>query len=239
MTPLVDVHCHILPALDDGALDMRDSLRMARRGWEDGIAVVCATPHIRDDHDVRIDELPRRISALSAELAAEELPLHVVGGGEIAQRAAERLDDATLRRLALGAGRWLLIEPAPGPLGDELHRLVTCLGKDGFRVVLAHPERHAGPDFEQRLERLTAEGCLIQWTADFVAQADEGALSFAGKGLLHLLGSDSHSSHGGRPLQLSAGVRRLREVCPDEHVEWIATEAPWGVLRGEDVTPPW
>lgn len=212
---------------------------MARQGWEDGIAVVCATPHIRDDHDVRIDELPSRISSLSAELAAKELPIHVVGGAEIAERAAERLDVATLERLALGAGHWLLLEPAPGPLSDELEALVTRLFAQGFRVVLAHPERHAGRDFERRLEGFAAQGCLIQWTADFVAKADKGALSYAAKGLLHLLGSDAHSSHGGRPLKLSSGVRRLKEVCPEDDVKWIATEAPWAVLRGEDVTPPW
>lgn len=237
--PLVDLHCHILPALDDGALDLRDSIAMARQGWKDGIAVVCATPHIRDDHDVRIDELPARLSRLSAELALEELPIHVVGGAEIAQHAAARLDRATLSRLVLGGGRSLLIEPAPGPLGDELEALTTRLMEEGFDVIVAHPERHVGPDFEQRLRKLAAQGCLIQWTADFVAKADRGALVFAAKGLLHLLGSDAHSSHGGRPLKLSAGARRLREVCPDGDVEWMTKEAPWRVLRGEEVTVPW
>lgn len=219
---------------------------MARQGWEDGIAVVCATPHIRDDHDVRIDELPSRLSALSAELAAAELPIHVVSGAEVSERAAQRLDAATLRRLTLGGGDWLLIEPAPGPLGDGLQALVGRLWRDGLRVAIAHPERHAGADFEPRLRRLVDEGCLIQWTADFVSRADEAALTadeaaltYAAKGLLHLLGSDAHSSHGGRPLKLSAGLRRLAEVRGSDDVAWIATEAPWGVLRGGDVTPPW
>jgi len=55
---VIDVHCHILPALDDGALDLDDSAAMAAQAAEDGIEVVCATPHIRPDHLVRVAELP-------------------------------------------------------------------------------------------------------------------------------------------------------------------------------------
>jgi protein-tyrosine phosphatase len=62
---LVDLHCHVLPALDDGARDLEDALAMARQAERDGIAVICATPHIRHDHDVRIAELPARVDALN------------------------------------------------------------------------------------------------------------------------------------------------------------------------------
>jgi protein-tyrosine phosphatase len=61
---VIELHCHILPALDDGALDLADSVAMARKGERDGIAVVWAAPHIRSDHDVRIEELPSRVNAL-------------------------------------------------------------------------------------------------------------------------------------------------------------------------------
>jgi pyruvate-formate lyase-activating enzyme len=61
---VIDLHCHILPALDDGALDLDDSLEMARQAQEDGIAVVCATPHIRHDHKVRVEEIAERVHSL-------------------------------------------------------------------------------------------------------------------------------------------------------------------------------
>jgi protein-tyrosine phosphatase len=238
---LVDVHCHILPALDDGALDLADSVAMARQAAADGIAVVCATPHIRDDHDIEIDELPARTAAVQAELAAGAIPVHVVGGGEVAQRTAERLDSDTLRRVALGAGGWVLIEPAPGPLADDLQSLVERLASESIMTVLAHPERHAGEDFERRLRDLAAAGCLIQWTAAFVASPDHGhvALALAKRGLLHLLGSDAHSSHAGRPVQLREGIDRLREALAGDQVTWISDEAPWAVLRGERIESPW
>ena len=64
---MIDVHCHILPALDDGALDLEDSVAMAAQAVEDGIEVVCATPHIRPDHLVRVEELPSRVAAVQLD----------------------------------------------------------------------------------------------------------------------------------------------------------------------------
>jgi len=241
---VIDLHCHILPALDDGALDLADSVAMARQAERDGIAVVCATPHIRDDHDVRIDGLPARIAVLQAELDRLGIPVRIAQGGEVAQFAADGLSAAHLRAVSLDGGGWILLEPAPGPLADELPTLVERLRQRGSRTILAHPERHAGADLEQRLRALIARGCLIQWTADFIARSDAGdpdafVLKLAHDGLVHLLASDAHSSHGGRPVLLSAAVERLRAVCSPEQIDWIAERAPAAILRGEEVPPPW
>ena len=241
---MIDLHCHILPALDDGALDLADSVAMARVGERDGIAVVCATPHIRDDHDVRIEELPARIAALQRELDDRGVRVRIAHGGEVAHFAADGLSAAHLRAVSLDGGGWILLEPAPGPIADELGALVERLAERGARTIVAHPERHAGAGFEQQLRALAARGCLLQWTADFIARADPAdpdalVLRFAREGLVHLLASDAHSSHGGRPVRLSAGLDRLREVCPPAWVAWIAEEAPAAILRGEPVSPPW
>ena len=63
---------------------------------------MCATPHIRDDHDVRIEELPGRIVSLNEQIDAAGIPVQVTGGGEVAQRAAERMDVEALRGVTLG-----------------------------------------------------------------------------------------------------------------------------------------
>jgi protein-tyrosine phosphatase len=239
---VIDVHCHILPALDDGALDLHDSAAMAAQAAEDGIEVVCSTPHIRPDHLVRVAELPSRVAALQRELRRRELDVQIAPGGEIAQTTAGGLSDNELRQLSLGGGGWVLVEPAPGPLGDDLFALVDGLAARGVHAIVAHPERHAGADFEDRLRELTARGALIQWTADFVARAAAGGLvlEYASAGLVHLLGSDAHSSRAGRPVRLAAGVAKLREVCSPAQVEWIAQEAPRAILDGaESLSPPW
>jgi protein-tyrosine phosphatase len=243
---LIDLHCHILPGLDDGALDLADSVAMAREAERDGITVVCATPHIRDDHHVRIEELPARIAELQAQLDRAGVGVRIAQGGEVAQTAADELSARHLRGVSLDGGGWMLLEPAPGPITHRLAALTERLAGRGARVIVAHPERHAGPDLGQRLRALVARGCLIQWTADFIAHQDpsdphEQVLELARDGLVHLLASDAHSSHGGRPVRLSAGFDRLHEVCvcPPEQVAWIADEAPAAILRGEPLAPPW
>ena len=239
---MIDLHCHILPAVDDGALDLDDSAAMAAQAADDGIEVVCATPHIRPDHLVRVADLPALVAALQEELGRRELDVRIASGAEIAQTTAAGLSVAELRQLSLGGGGWVLIEPAPGPLGDELAVVVDELAARGLHAVVAHPERHAGADLADRLRELTARGALIQWTADFVARAAGGdlVLEYASGGLVHLLGSDAHSSRAGRPVRLAAGVAKLREVCSPAQVEWIAQEAPRAILDGaESLTPPW
>jgi protein-tyrosine phosphatase len=239
---VIDLHCHILPELDDGALSIEDSVAMAVQAREDGIEAVCATPHIRHDHDVHIPEIASRVAELERRLTERGVSVGILPGGEVAQTAADSLTPEELHRVSLGgAGGWVLLEPAPGPLGDELAHVVDRLARRGARTIIAHPERHADVDLEERLQAFVAQGCLIQCTADFVARAQPGdlVLRYAQDGLVHLLGSDAHSSLAGRPVQLAAGFERLREACPAERVTWMADEAPRAIVAGESVTVPW
>ena len=242
MGGLVDIHCHVLPGVDDGAADLSDSLAMAAQAHADGIAVLCATPHIRSDHDVVIDELPARVAALDDALRGAGIPVRVLSGGEVAAPLASELSSADLRAVSLGgSGQWILLEPAPGAMDGALEAVVEQLHGRGVRCVIAHPERHAGADAAQRLARLVARGALVQVTAALVADGDAAPtlLEWAAQGLVHLLGSDAHSARGGRPVALSAGLARLAQVprvAP--HVGWIAREAPLAVLAGRPVVVP-
>jgi protein-tyrosine phosphatase len=238
---VIDLHCHILPAIDDGARDPADSLGMARQGVADGIEAICATPHIRHDHDVRIAELAGRVAVLNRRISEEDLPIVVLQGGEVAETAVEGLDADDLARVTLGAGRWVLLEPAPGPLGNSLERRVEELGARGHRALIAHPERHLSADMFERLARLVDRGALVQMTADYLLreQIAEGMLAMAARGLVHVLSSDSHSSAFGRPVALSPALDRLREVdLLAPHLEWIADEAPRAIAEGLDLEVP-
>lgn len=210
-----DLHCHILPGIDDGAADTADSLEMARVAADDGIGAICATPHIRHDHDVRIEELAQRVDDLNATLARESVPVTILRGGELAETSAESLSDEELDAVSLGGGgAWLLVEPGPGPLSESLATVVTALAERGYRSVVAHPERHAGADFEAQLARLHACGALIQVTADALLDPRTSArlLELAADGLVDVVGSDAHSSRYGRPVAISRALARLREA---------------------------
>jgi protein-tyrosine phosphatase len=238
---VIDLHCHILPGLDDGAGDLDESVAMARQAAEDGIEAICATPHIRHDHDVRIHEVAGRIEVVNARLREEGLPVTVLQGGEVAETAVEDLSEEELARVALGSGRWILLEPAPGPLDDSLAARVAHLAERGHRSLIAHPERHLSADMFERIANLVADGALVQATADFFLREEMavGMAALAEAGLVHVLSSDSHSSRIGRPLRLAAAFERL-EALPGigEHVEWMAQAAPRAIVAGEELGVP-
>ena len=96
--PVIDLHCHILPGIDDGAADAADSVAMAAQAQDDGIELVCATPHIRWDHDVRIPELAGRVAALNEKLASQRIRTRVATGGEVAETSASISTPPSSRR---------------------------------------------------------------------------------------------------------------------------------------------
>lgn len=239
--PMIDLHCHILPALDDGALDIDDSLSMGRQAVDDGIERICATPHIRHDHDVRIDEVAARIGALNARLREEGLPVAVLQGGEVAETAVEGLGEEELSQVALGGGCWVLLEPAPGPLSDSLGHRVEHLAERGHRALIAHPERHLCADMYERIAALVVAGALVQATADFFLreQTAAGMRSLAEAGLVHVLSSDAHSCHGGRPVHMREAfevLATIESVAP--HVGWMRDTAPRAIVEGDDLHLP-
>jgi protein-tyrosine phosphatase len=238
---VIDLHCHILPGLDDGAADIGDAVAMAAQAEADGIESVCATPHIRHDHRVRIGELADRVAAVNDELERRELAVRVLNGGEVAETTLRELDATELRAVALGEGSWILLEPAPGPLTESVGEAMGELAGAGFGTLIAHPERHLDALAPARLAELVREGALVQATAAFFEhpEAAPGMLALARRGLVHVLGSDSHSASHGRPLRLSPAVERLGEVEEvRSNLEWMVERAPREIVRGEPVRAP-
>jgi protein-tyrosine phosphatase len=238
---MIDLHCHILPGTDDGALDIRDSVGMGRQAAIDGIELVCATPHIRHDHDVRIEEVADRVDELNTRLREEGVPVLVLAGGEVAETAVEGLSAEELGRVALGDGEWILLEPAPGPLSDSLARRVEHLAERGHRTLIAHPERHVSADMYERIAALVADGALVQATADFFLRerTAAGMRSLAEAGLIHVLSSDAHSSHGGRPVHLAEAFACAAEAEPlASHLEWMRETAPRAIVEGDELAVP-
>ncbi len=214
---------------------------MAGVAATDGIDVIAATPHIRHDHDVRIPELAGRVEEVNRELRDAGIPVEVVTGGEVAETALDGLTTEELHTVSLGSGGWILLEPRPGPLGDSLLDSVERLHEMGFRALIAHPERHLSDDIAERIGGLIERGALIQATAAYLVGGGEreGMLALARRGLIHVLASDAHSSHGGRPLRISEGLAALEGVeMLRPHLDWIAEEAPAAILRGDVPEPP-
>lgn len=236
---MIDLHCHLLPGIDDGPSEMDESVALARALVADGVETVAATPHLRDDHPrVVPDELGPRCDELSARLDAEGVPLTVVSGGEVDLLWAMEASRESLAMATFGGrGTDLLLETPYGPLPERFEELLFGLGLEGFRILLAHPERNR--TFQQdptRLEALVDGGVLIQVTASSLAgkarrsPTTRLARSLVREGVAHVIASDSHSVNGFRG-KLSDGVSAAAKVAP-ARAAWMTVDAPRAVLAG-------
>jgi protein-tyrosine phosphatase len=229
---MIDLHCHILPGLDDGATDLAAARRMCEMAAEDGVRVMVATPHQRHDrwYDTEAEDLPGRLAALRREVS--DL-VEVRLGAEIHVRPdllgeLEALPASGLR--ALAGSRYLLLELASAePVGDlTLEDLVHELNLGGWHPVFAHPEFVPGlGDDPPRARRLADLGAFFQLTAASVTgvsglRARRVANAFFDLGIAHFLASDAHGVTW-RPPGLSAARRRVARRW-GEDVAWRVTE---------------
>jgi protein-tyrosine phosphatase len=244
--PLIDLHCHILPGIDDGPRNFAESVELARTLAAGGVEVVAATPHVRADHPgVVPDELEARCADLQERLDHEEVPLRVVPGGEVDLRWALAASDDDLHLVSYAQrGTDLLLETPYSPLTSRFEDELFDLTAAGFRILLAHPERnHSFQDDPDRLAELVARGALVQVTAGSLVRPRRRSRSarlarhLLEQGLVHVLASDSH----GRREFARASMRAAVEVAggpEDGRVRWMASLAPAAILAGESLPDP-
>jgi protein-tyrosine phosphatase len=231
---VIDLHTHILPAVDDGPRTLDGSLDLARAAVAAGTRTALATPHVNDDHSVDAERVAAGLDELRPALAAAEIPLEVLPGGEIAIWRLADLDDAALRSLALGGGPYLLIESPFSPVVGDFEPLVLDLMMRGHRVLLAHPERC--PAFQRdpaRLERLVDAGVLVQVTAGsmtggFGSTVRRFTTDLLRQGLAHVVASDAHDAVK-RPPGQTAGFAALGV---EAQRQWMTEDVPRAILDG-------
>jgi protein-tyrosine phosphatase len=202
-----DLHCHILPGVDDGPPTMEESLRLALGQVRDGVRRVVATPHHGQRMRVGAETMHAGVAALNAELARREIPLEVLPGAEVAMARLPDLDAGDLGALALGGGRWILLE-APTAGQFPVEAAVRQVRSLGFEVLLAHPERCAvfSRDFGL-LEACIRAGARASLTASSLTGAfgrptRRIAEQMVAEGLIHNVASDAHDA-----------VRRVPDLC--------------------------
>ncbi len=239
---MIDLHCHILPGVDDGAPDIQRSVEMARAAAQAGTHTIAATPHVRDDHPFDLRTLPDRVAALRAALQGEGIDVRIEMGGEADIEKAVQLPDEALRGICLGGGPYLLVESPYRHAVGWLEEGLEDLTRRGFRLVLAHPERC--PSFHSdraRLEALVEAGALCSVTAAsmtgrFGSLVQRFTRDLFEAGLVHNVASDAHDVRG-RGLGLLEGFealeRQLRGLV--EQAAWFTETAPAAILGGGEL----
>ena len=222
----VDLHLHLLPGVDDGARDERESLEHATRMALEGVRDAVVTPHVgHPDFALDVDEIPERTRALQALLDRAAIPLRLRPGGEIHPAAAGTLSAAELDTIAHGptGARWVLAEVPFAGIDDAWLDGCRSIRTRGFAIVIAHPERAAG-FLSGGLERLGGElaaGAVLQVNVCSLlghhgAEAQAGAERLVREGRAYVLASDGHAGTRrhtlrlGFELALTAGASSVR-----------------------------
>ena len=232
---MIDLHTHVVPGIDDGARNMAASVTMAEVAAANGIRMLVATPHVREDFpNVDPAEIGDRARAVHEELARNGIPVAVVPGAELAISRAVDMSDAELRTITLGAnGRDLLLETPHGRIPSIFDEVVHDLQRRGFRVTLAHPELSDLRSSPERLRALVDSGALVQITAESLTtwrRRGRFARSALKEGLVHVIASDAHASEW-RPPDLSPA----RSFGPLGR--WLTEDVPAALVEGRELPP--
>jgi protein-tyrosine phosphatase len=237
---MIDLHCHLLPGIDDGAADEAQTLALARAAVAAGITHAVATPHFHPGrHENTVPAVQALVARVRELLARENVPLQLAAAGEV-RAGPETMDWALLDTLPIlgeyEGMRVVLLEFPHGqlPLGSE--KLVAWLVKRGIRPLVAHPERNK--DVIRRVEAiapLVGEGALLQVTADAVAGlfgplARDRAVDLLERGWVTVLASDAHNLEH-RPPQMARGRDAAAAIVGAAEAERLVRERPAAIAR--------
>ena len=214
---MVDIHCHILPGVDDGSPSMEDSLQMARMAADSGVTDIIATPHCNLPGDgpknYRSAALRTGFSRLRQALEQEGIPLRIHPGAEVfcTPELPELLDRRQLQ--TLGGGRYLLVEFYFDESAEFMEQCFHQIRTRGLTPVAAHPERYKTVQQDPYMVRRWFErGVVIQLNKGSILgrlgrRAQDTALWLLERGLAHAAASDAH-----RPTVRTTHMELLRRT---------------------------
>lgn len=239
---MIDLHCHLLPGIDDGAADLDMALAMARIAVEDGITVTACTPHIYPglfDNDAA--GIQAAVETFRGQLAEAGIPLEITYGADIQVDAELVRELVRATRPTLHGTRYFLYEPphhtVPPRFTDSLF---DCLA-NGYVPLVTHPERLTwlSEEYYPWFREAARQGAWIQVTAGaltgrFGTRASYWAERMLSDGIVHLLATDAHNpTH--RPPLLAEGREAAARLVGTEEAERLVMGRPRAIL---DNLPP-
>jgi protein-tyrosine phosphatase len=238
---LIDLHCHILPGVDDGAPDLDTALAMARIAVAEGITVTACTPHMMPGiYDNTGPDVRQRIIALQAELDAADIPLKLVTGADIHLQEGLSTSLKSGQLLSLHDSKYFLFEPphhiAPPRLEDAVFNVMAA----GYQPLVTHPERLSWIETHyDMMKNLSRQGVWMQITCGsltgrFGRRPKYWAERMVDEGLVHILATDAHNLRNRSPLMAEAR-EMVANRLGDQAAEDMVLTRPRGVLDNAPV----
>lgn len=242
---MVDIHCHILPTIDDGASSMAESVALARMAWQSGVTKIAATPHFPGTAEA-VELLPRILTKtrqLQQRLRELEIPVELVPGAEVLclPQTGELARQGMLP--TLGSGRYVLTEFHFDTPGEEITRMLDAVARFGYLPVVAHPERYdAVQDDPELTKQWFDRGWCLQMNKDSVfglygQHARQTALELLRWGAIHVIAGDAHHVRS-RNTDFSRIKAWARDNLGPEYADVLLEQNPRRILRGQNVVEP-
>ena len=237
---MIDIHCHLLPGIDDGAKSLQDTLEMSAIAAADGIRTIFCTPHIYPGlYENTGPDIHRRVAQLQLILGDKGVDLNLSFGADV-HLVPEIFEGLRTGRVpTLGGSRYLLLEPSHHVRPPRFTETVFEIIGAGYIPVITHPERltwaeHHFSDFTE----LSRSGAWLQITGGalvgrFGARVKHLAERFVGDGWADVIASDGHTTGQRAPVLAEARARAV-QLVGEQEANRLVRNRPNAILKKLD-----
>lgn len=237
----IDIHCHIIPHVDDGARNSNQALNMINIAYKNGIRTMIATPHYEvGRYEDNKDEIEKYYLKLKALIARKYPDFNLFLGNEIffSYGVVDSLNENKINTMA--GSRYVLIEFSPNEKLEYINKSLNEIINGGYIPILAHTERYeevmASLD---NVEKLVDAGVYIQINASTIAGRNgkgirRKVLKLIKNGLVHFVGTDTHSD-GRRAPELTECIKYLEKKTDTKTVSRLLMENAKKIIMNESI----
>ncbi|WP_039231506.1 tyrosine-protein phosphatase [Bacillus thermotolerans] len=238
---MIDLHCHILPGVDDGASTLEASLQMAKEAEAQGIRTIVATPHHKNgSYDNRKKDIIANVNALNEELKKNNISLNVLPGQEV-RIYGELLEDYENGELLTVGGNssYMLVEFPSGYVPQYAGQLLYDMQMKGIQPIIVHPERNQELiEHPDKLYSFVKNGAATQITASsYTGQFGKKIQTFTEQlieaNLTHIIASDAHNTKT-RSFHMEKAYDRLESKLGVDFVYYFRENAEY-ILEGSSL----
>ncbi len=239
---MIDIHCHILPGVDDGAQTLEETLEMCRMAVADGITTTVATPHQQNGvYQNSSESILKNVETISAVLKESKISLEILPGADVyvEVNTGEKIEKGEVLTLN-NTRRYFLLEFPAHTIPPNIGKIIFNLLLKNFTPIITHPERIIEvQENPNRIYDLVSQGALSQITAmsitgEFGSRIQKCAKTLLKHNLAHIIATDAHSVNS-RPPILSESVKVAGRMLGEDLAANMVTTVPSVVIRGEPI----
>ena len=230
---MLDIHCHIIHAVDDGAKTIDESIAMAKIAAKDGVRTIVATPHI-GAKIISSDDIRNKVDELNDRLIELFIPVEILPGAEIISGIPVEL----IEKYTINGNGFVLIEFPHSHLPHNSFEIIRNITSHGLKPLIAHPERNPSiiKQPEILVDLVEKSGVGIQLTANsitgsFGRRIRKCSQYLLKKRVVHIIASDAHSENSRKP-GLSLALKEAAKILGRKHAQKLVYDNPEAVING-------